>query len=211
MATTTEKKSNVDLPQHGKAACVVNPGPDFTVSLLDNIPIPTPSHGEVLVKLTHTGICYSDLHYMLEDLPTLRMSEHGVRSPGHEGIGYVVATGPGVEETEAVKVGDRVGLKPVWSSCGMCEWCCDDREMYCKKSKQTGLHVPGTYQQYVLGRMEHVIQIPEEVDGSVAAPVMCAGATIYRGVSPSLSLGLVSLRSSGIVFANCTCRLPRQV
>ena len=115
---------------------------------------------------------------MLEDLPTLKMySTFGIRSPGHEGIGHIVSLGSGVAEQAVpeLKVGDRVGLKPVWSSCGMCELCCDEREMYCVKSKQTGLHVPGTYQQYVLGRMEHVVRVPDAVDGGVAAPVMCAG------------------------------------
>lgn len=114
-----------------------------------------------------------------------RMADFGVRSPGHEGIGRVIAIGPGVEETAnpPIRVGDRVGLKPVWKSCSTCELCCSQREMYCKKALQTGIHVTGTYQQYVLGWADHVVRIPDGVSDVVAAPIMCAGATIYRGVS----------------------------
>ena len=113
------------------------------------------------------------------------MRDFNVRSPGHEGIGRVVALGPGVAESMVtpINIGDRVGLKPVWKSCSSCELCCSEREMYCPKSLQTGMHVPGTYQQYVLGWADHVVRIPEGVSDVVAAPIMCAGATIYRGVS----------------------------
>ncbi len=113
------------------------------------------------------------------------MRDFNVRSPGHEGIGRVVALGPGVEESAVppLKVGDRVGLKPVWKSYSSCELCCSEMEMYCLKSLQTGLHVSGTYQQYVLGFADHVVRIPKGVSDVVAAPIMCAGATIYRGVS----------------------------
>ena len=178
--------AGIQIPKLGKAACVVNPGADFSVELKDDIPVPEPGNGEVLIKLTTTGICYSDLHYMLEDLPIGSMvNDFHVHSPGHEGIGHVVKIGAGVESTAVppLKVGDKVGLKPVWKSCGSCELCTSEREMYCTKAQQTGLHVPGTYQQYVLGWTDHVVRIPDGVEDVVAAPIMCAGATIYRGVS----------------------------
>lgn len=54
------------LPKTGKAACVSNAGPDFSVVVRDDVPVPEPGSGQVLLKLTTTGICYSDLHYMLE-------------------------------------------------------------------------------------------------------------------------------------------------
>lgn len=138
---------------------------------------------EVLLKLSVTGICYSDLHYMLEDLPMAKMSDANVLSPGHEGIGHIVALGSNIPASLNLKLGDRVGLKPVYSSCNSCIMCTTDREMYCPASKQTGLHVPGTYQQYVIGSADHVVPIPEGVDDSVAAPIMCSGGTIYRGIT----------------------------
>ena len=54
------------LPKTGKAACVANPGSNFSVVVRDDVPVPKPGSGQVLLKLNVTGICYSDLHYMLE-------------------------------------------------------------------------------------------------------------------------------------------------
>lgn len=173
------------LPTTGKAACVTNPGADFGVEVRNDVPVPKPGNMEVLIKLTVTGICYSDLHYMLEDLPMPKMSDSGVVSPGHEGIGHIVAMGDNIPASIGLKMGDRVGLKPVWSSCNSCMLCISEREMYCPASLQTGLQKPGTYQQYVLGSADHVMKIPEGVPDEVAAPIMCSGATIYRGITES--------------------------
>lgn len=112
-----------------------------------------------------------------------KMSDASVRSPGHEGVGKIVAVGPNVPDALNLKVGDRVGLKPVWSSCNSCLMCTTDREMYCTASLQTGLQKPGTYQQFVLGSADHVMKIPEGLPDEVAAPIMCSGATIYRGIT----------------------------
>lgn len=54
------------IPKTGKAACVSNAGPDFSIVVRDDVAVPEPGSGQVLLKLTVTGICYSDLHYMLE-------------------------------------------------------------------------------------------------------------------------------------------------
>ncbi|KAI9870774.1 MAG: hypothetical protein M1823_008645, partial [Watsoniomyces obsoletus] len=104
--------ASIDIPKTTKAACVVDPGPNFSISL-EEVDVPTPSHGEILIRLNCTGICYSDLHYMLEDLPMAKMRDFGVRSPGHEGIGKIVSMGEGVKD---FSVGERVGLKPAWDS-----------------------------------------------------------------------------------------------
>jgi propanol-preferring alcohol dehydrogenase len=96
---------------------------------------------EILLRLNATGICYSDLHYMLEDLPMPRMSTYNVRSPGHEGAGVVVAIGSNVTNW---KVGDRGGVKPMWDICLNCEWCWDgEHETYCADAISTGLMKTG--------------------------------------------------------------------
>lgn len=78
---------------------------------------------------------------MLHDLGMSKMSDCGVRSPGHEGAGVVVKVGSNVKN---VKVGDRGGVKPIWSTCGSCQMCWDHKtEVYCRKQKLTGLHCPG--------------------------------------------------------------------
>jgi propanol-preferring alcohol dehydrogenase len=104
--------------------------------------IPSLGPDEVLLKLNITGLCYSDLHYMMGDLTALpKMSACGVRSPGHEGAGVVVKVG---EKVTNFKVGDRGGVKPLWSTCGACVHCFGGKEVHCRKGVLTGLACPGT-------------------------------------------------------------------
>ena len=79
---------------------------------------------------------------MLEDLAGFpRMGSYGVRSPGHEGAGVVVAIG---KDVKGWKIGDRGGVKPMWTVCGNCELCWDGlHETYCKDKRNTGLDVTG--------------------------------------------------------------------
>ncbi|TVY14757.1 alcohol dehydrogenase, partial [Lachnellula arida] len=95
---------------------------------------------ELLLHLNTTGIYYSEIHYMLSDLSLPLMRAHGVRSPGHEGAGVVVALGANVTNW---KVGNRAGVKPTWDTCGKCELCWGDMECHCKGAIPTGLKVPG--------------------------------------------------------------------
>jgi propanol-preferring alcohol dehydrogenase len=128
------------IPTTCKAGLVVNAGPNFSV-VVDDVPVPEPGPDEILLRLNATGVCYSDLHYMLEDLPMPKMSAFNVRSPGHEGAGVVVKVGANVTNW---KVGDRGGVKPLWDVCMNCEWCWDGKhETYCAKGIVTGLMISG--------------------------------------------------------------------
>lgn len=137
---------------------------------------------DVLIKLNATGICYSDIHYMLNDLPMPKMSDFGVRSPGHEGAGVVVKLGSNVTNW---KVGDRAGIKPAYDACFNCELCWSGKETYCDDSPQIGLQFPGSYQQYVLSPARYTSRIPEGVNDFVAGPIMCSGSTIYCSLKES--------------------------
>lgn len=138
--------SQQEVPKTCKAGVVNNEGPDFTLTVED-VPVPTPGPDDILIRLNATGICYSDIHYMLSDLPIPPMSTFGVRSPGHEGAGVVVALGSNVRNW---KIGDRAGIKPAYDACLNCELCWTGKETYCEESPQIGLQFPGSYQQYVL-------------------------------------------------------------
>ncbi|KAL2009907.1 hypothetical protein VTN00DRAFT_5714 [Thermoascus crustaceus] len=168
-----------EIPKTCKAGVVINEGPDFTVRV-EEVPVPEPGPDEVLLKLNITGLCYSDIHYMLHDLGTSKMSDCGVRSPGHEGAGVVVKVGSNVKN---VKVGDRGGVKPIWGTCGSCQMCWDHKtEVYCRKQKLTGLHCPGTYQQYITSPANYMTRIPDGVPDEVAGPIMCSASTIFRSL-----------------------------
>ncbi|KAI9699539.1 MAG: hypothetical protein M1820_007170 [Bogoriella megaspora] len=180
MAANGEEKQ-YDIPKECKAGVVVNEGPNFHVEI-QMVPVPEPGPDEVLIRLNATGLCYSDIHYMMGDLPAPPMSSFGCRSPGHEGAGIVVAKGANVKN---FKLGDRAGLKPIWDTCGACELCWHDKECYCPDKIFTGLAKPGSYQQYVVSPAKYTSPIPEGVSDVVAGPVMCSAATIYRSLVES--------------------------
>ena len=97
---------------------------------------------DILIRLNVTGLCFSDIHLMQNDLGTPPMSAFGVRSPGHEGAGVVVKVGTNVKN---FKLGDRAGIKPLLDTCGSCHLCWEDKETYCKGAVHTGLMMPGRF------------------------------------------------------------------
>ena len=135
---------------------------------------------ELLVRLNATGLCMSDVHYMLNDWAVPKMSELGVQCPGHEGAGVVVKVGSKVQD--AWKVGDRVGIKPLLDVCHNCESCWNGRENYCAKAIYTGLMSPGTYTQYLVSPAIYTTRIPDGVPDEVAGPIMCSASTMHRAL-----------------------------
>lgn len=180
--TNGHTNGSMDIPKTCKAAVVLNNGPDFELKVED-VPVPEPGPDEVLLRLNATGLCFSDIHYMLEDLPMPKMSDFNVRSPGHEGAGVVVKVGSNVKNW---KVGDRGGVKPMWDVCLECDYCFSKKhETHCAKAVSTGLMVAGTYQQYITSPAKYTTRIPEGVDDFTAGPIMCSGSTIYKSLIES--------------------------
>jgi propanol-preferring alcohol dehydrogenase len=126
-----------------------------------------------------TGICFSDLHYMAEDID---MSKMKCLCPGHEGAGVIVKVGSKVAH---LKVGQRAGIKPIWNICHICEDCRQGRETHCTRSEHTGLTVEGTYNQYVKSPALYTTLIPDAVPDEFAAPIMCSGATVLKSLKES--------------------------
>lgn len=100
---------------------------------------------------------------------------------GHEGIGKIVKMGPGTENSPR-KVGDRVGIKWISSACGGCPACLSGHDGVCFNQKISGYYTPGTFQQYVLGPADYVTPIPESLASDMAAPMLCAGVTVYSAL-----------------------------
>ncbi|KAL2847197.1 alcohol dehydrogenase 1 [Aspergillus pseudoustus] len=140
------------------------------------IPVPKPGPDQILVKIKYSGVCHTDLHAMMGHWPLpVKMPLVG----GHEGSGIVVAKGELVREFE---VGDRAGLKWLNGSCGECEFCRQSEDPLCAHAQLSGYTVDGTFQQYALGKASHASKIPENVPLDAAAPVLCAGITVYKGL-----------------------------
>jgi propanol-preferring alcohol dehydrogenase len=140
------------------------------------IPVPKPGPDQILVKIKYSGVCHTDLHAMKGHWPLpVKMPLVG----GHEGAGIVVAKGELVQEFE---IGDRAGLKWLNGSCGECEFCRQADDPLCANAALSGYTVDGTFQQYALGKASHASKIPENVPLDAAAPVLCAGITVYKGL-----------------------------
>ena len=103
---------------------------------------------------------------------------------GHEGAGEVVAVGDNMHHKW--KVGDRAGLKWVYSICGECEFCTNGTdELHCPYQKNCAVSAPGTFQQYAIGDGNYTTKLPDGVKDEEAGPIMCGGVTAYVGCKRS--------------------------
>ena len=137
---------------------------------------------ELFLEIEACGICRSNLHLIEGD-----WKKYGVPSslpvvPGHEVVGIVKKIGDGVKN---VKVGDRVGIQPLFSSCLQCEYCMSSRENLCESAEITGETVQGGYAEYISALEEFVTPIPDSFDSAHAAPLFCPGVTAYKAVKAS--------------------------
>ncbi|MCX2861528.1 alcohol dehydrogenase AdhP [Paucibacter sp. PLA-PC-4] len=143
---------------------------------VDEVDVPEVPPGQVLVKVMASGVCHTDLHAAEGDWP-VRPSLPFI--PGHEGAGYVARVGAGVN---FLKEGDRVGVPWLHTSCGHCEHCLGGWETLCDGQQMTGYTVNGGFAEYVLADPGYVGHLPAALDFAPAAPVLCAGVTVYKGL-----------------------------
>jgi len=143
---------------------------------IDEVPVPEVTPGQVLVKVIASGVCHTDLHAADGDWPVKPTLPF---IPGHEGVGYVAATGAGVK---GIKEGDRVGVPWLHTACGHCEHCITGWETLCDEQQMTGYTVNGDYAEYVLADPAYAGKLPDNLEFAPAAPVLCAGVTVYKGL-----------------------------
>ncbi|PYU23451.1 MAG: alcohol dehydrogenase [Acidobacteria bacterium] len=139
-----------------------------------DVPQPQPGPNQVLVKMHASGICYTDVHETLGHIPG-----QFPRILGHEPVGEIVAVAPDVTTR---KVGDRVGTAWVQQTCGRCEWCQRGKRMFCPYQKSTGIHLQGGHAEYMPMFADATYLIPDKVSYEQAAPIFCAGYTVYSGL-----------------------------
>jgi len=153
---------------------------DFGQALrLEDVPEPEPRADEVLLRVHACGVCHSDLHIARGDLPGFKAGTRLPLIPGHEVVGRVVQCGADVTH---LKVGDRVGVAWLHSACGECDQCREGLENLCRKGVVTGMMVDGGYAQFMRAKASHALPIPEGLSSIEAAPLFCAGVTVYRAL-----------------------------
>lgn len=141
-----------------------------------DMPRPEVETGKIVVSIEASGVCHTDLHAAAGDWP-VKPSLPFI--PGHEGVGYVAAVGQGVT---AVKEGDRVGIPWLHSACGHCRHCVGGWETLCPEQQNTGYSVNGGFAELALAHPGYVGHLPDGLDFAPAAPVLCAGVTVYKGL-----------------------------
>jgi propanol-preferring alcohol dehydrogenase len=146
---------------------------------LEDVEQPQPAADEVLIEVEACGVCHSDLHVADGDWPRLVPITKRPLILGHEIAGRVVEKGDSVKH---LAVGDRVGVPWVYWTCGECDFCREGNENLCAKQKITGVTVDGGYAEYVTVPASHATTIPGELSSVDAAPLFCAGVTVYRAL-----------------------------
>jgi uncharacterized zinc-type alcohol dehydrogenase-like protein len=150
---------------------------------------------EIDVRISHCGVCYSDIHLIDNDWGTSKYPF----VPGHEIVGTVEAIGRDVKDR---KVGERVGIGWQADSCGICEWCRLGNEHLCANSQPTCVGRNGGFADSVRVNSRFAIPVPEVLASESVAPLLCAGITVFApmrryGVNPASRVGVVGIGGLG--------------
>ena len=170
---------------------------------------PEPKGTEVLLEVTHCGVCHSDLHiwegfYDLGGGKRMSLADRGVVLPlamGHEIVGRVVKLGP---DATGAKVGDLRIVFP-WVGCGHCERCLAEEDNMCLAGRSIGVYQNGGYATHVLAMHPRHLVDPGTLDPAVAATYACSGLTVYSAIRkimpmpPSEPVVLVGAGGLGLI------------
>ncbi|KFE62003.1 NAD(P)-dependent alcohol dehydrogenase [Hyalangium minutum] len=157
-------------------------------------PKPLAAH-EVEVKISHCGVCHSDLHLVKDDWG---MSSFPL-VPGHEVIGTVHQVGSGVTQ---LKPGQRVGIGWQSDSCGECEWCSRGEENLCVRAAPTCVGRHGGFAEFIRVNSHFAIPVPDNLSSESAAPLLCGGITVFspmraQQLGPQHRVGIIGIGGLG--------------
>jgi D-arabinose 1-dehydrogenase-like Zn-dependent alcohol dehydrogenase len=167
--------------------------------------VPKPSLGpkEILLRITHSGVCATDLAYL----------PYGI-ALGHEGVGIIEAVG---REVTQFKVGERAGGGYHRDSCGHCTYCLSGQDIWCYERSVFGEkdYNNGTFGEYYIGKETYLHKIPEGLASEHAAPLQCAGATTYNAlvsiVKPGDRVGIMGIGGLGHLAIQFARKLGTEV
>jgi alcohol dehydrogenase, propanol-preferring len=181
-----------------KAIVLQVPGPIETQRLgLVEVDRPGPGPGQLLIRVTACGVCRSNLHMIEGDWPGV--PTHFPMIPGHEVVGRVEEVGDGVD---SYRIGDRVGVQPLWSTCLRCVYCLSGREQLCRTKQITGESVDGGYAEYMVADATFTYPLPQNLDDAASAALFCPGITAYGSVvkarlTPAKSVAVFGVGGAG--------------
>src|SRR6201987_3894750 len=180
-------------------ACVLRAAARIETNPLDfdDVPVPQPGKGELLVRVSFCGVCRTDLHVVEGELPPRKSPV----IPGHQVVGTVEKSG---ERARRFRAGARVGIAWLHSTDQTCEYCHAGMENLCDHPEFTGYTVDGGYAEYAVAPEDFVYPIPEAFHDEQAAPLLCAGIIGFRslrlsGIKKGGNLGLYGFGAAGHV------------
>jgi len=194
-----------DVPVHSKAEHTFNVfrGKEGK-AVRDTTTLPALTGNQVLVRVTHSGLCGTDAHYWQAGCVL-----------GHEGSGVVEEVGPAVKN---LKVGERVGWGYIQDFCGRCKQCLDGYEQYCPQRQVYGFHNhdQGSLAYSAIWNENALSSIPEGVSSADAAPLMCAGASVFAiydqfNIKPTDRVGVIGLGGLGHMAVIFGAKLGNEV
>jgi len=147
-----------------------------------DLPTPEPKRNEILVKVSTCGVCHTEL----DEIEGRTLPPKFPVVPGHEIVGRVVKKG---QFANKFKIGDRVGIGWIYSTCGVCNYCTEGNENLCENFTATGRDVNGGYAEFMAVSEKFAYSIPDIFSDAEAAPLLCAGGVGYR------SLKLTNIRN----------------
>ncbi len=170
------------------------------------LPVPHPRSDQVLVKVSACGVCRTDLHIIDHDLkhPDLPII------PGHEIIGHVVEAG---HDVRRLKVGDKVGIPWLGSTCGNCRYCQSGEENLCDAARFTGYQIDGGYAEYTVADARYAFPVQGDSDAEIA-PLLCAGLIGYRSLrmaGDAERLGIYGFGAAAHIIAQLAKHEGREV
>jgi alcohol dehydrogenase, propanol-preferring len=174
-----------------KAAVLTTPsGVADSPLRIEEVPMPEPQAGQVLLRVRACGVCRTDLHIVEGELAPL----HPMIIPGHQIVGEVVAG-------DGFTAGTRVGVSWIGGTDGTCPFCRRGMENLCDNPTFTGYTVNGGYAEYAVARADFCFPIPAQLDDLHAAPLLCAGIIGFRalrvaGVEKGERVGLFGFGAS---------------
>ena len=142
---------------------------------LSEVAKPNPSPNQLLLKVATCGICRTDLHVVDGELPHPKLP----LIPGHQIVATIEEMG---NQVTGFKLGQRVGVPWLGSSCGSCAFCQSGRENLCDKAQFTGYQIDGGFAEYCVADSRFCFPIPESYPDLQAAPLFCAGLIGYRAL-----------------------------
>ncbi|KAK0710918.1 chaperonin 10-like protein [Lasiosphaeris hirsuta] len=171
----------------------------------DTATIPALGPQDVLVRITHSGVCYTDYELFKHNYPL---------ALGHEGVGVIEAVG---EAVTTLKPGERVGGGFHRGSCGHCRQCLTGHDIHCLERTVYGFgdFSNGTFGAYYVGKEGFAHKIPDGMSSEKAAPLQCAGATVYSAlvetVRPRDRVGIVGIGGLGHLAIQFAAKMGAEV